>query len=58
MAEFCIGCLNKLSNQNYREKDYILAEGFCAGCGKTALVVVRERRQERIFNPIEYFRKK
>ncbi|HZK71769.1 MAG TPA: hypothetical protein VFD03_09705 [Clostridia bacterium] len=40
MAEFCLDCLNKLLNNDLKEKDVKLLPDLCEGCGKIKPTVV------------------
>jgi len=45
MAEFCLECYNELNGTHFTEKDVILEEDLCEGCGeyKPTIVVFRSR---------------
>ncbi len=42
MAEFCMECLNKISETNFKEKDFIISKDldFCEECCQLKHVVV------------------
>ncbi len=46
MAEFCLGCWNKLNEANDNEKRYIISEylDLCEGCGEYKPVIIMERK--------------
>lgn len=70
MAEFCLECVNKLfSDEVLTEKDVIMSEDFCEGCGewKPCVILIKEKKLfarikqylMRFTNPISiYFYKK
>lgn len=43
MAEFCLRCLNRMDGTRLTEKDVILLDDFCEGCGRVVPCVVRYR---------------
>ncbi len=46
MAEFCIDCLNKISNTHYKEKDFIMSENleFCDECCDFKHIVITRKK--------------
>lgn len=44
MAEFCLKCFNKMNATGYTEKDVILEDNLCEGCGeiKPCVIVIRK----------------
>ena len=51
LAEFCLKCLNKISDTDYTEKEYIISDypELCENCGKLKPVVIRKKWKIRIF---------
>ena len=45
MAEFCLECFNKMTNENLTSDDVLLDESLCEGCGKwkTCVVVIKKK---------------
>lgn len=46
MAEFCMECLNRISETNFKEEDFIMSEAleFCEECCKFKhIVIVRKK---------------
>ncbi|MBQ8002509.1 MAG: hypothetical protein IJ297_03610 [Clostridia bacterium] len=46
MAEFCMECLNKISETNFKEKDFIMSKNldFCEECCQFKHVVVVSKK--------------
>ena len=46
MAEFCLDCLNKISETNYPKSKFIISKDldFCEECGEWTHVVIVERK--------------
>ncbi len=46
MAEFCMECLNKISETNFKEKDFILSEEleFCEECYEFKHIVIVSKK--------------
>ncbi len=55
MAEYCLRCLNKMDGTHLSEKDVILLDDFCEGCGQVVPCVVRYRSPlEKIIWKLRY----
>ena len=46
MSEFCLDCLNKISETNYPKSKFIISKDldFCEECGEWTHVVIVERK--------------
>lgn len=54
MAEFCLGCFNRLNRSRLTEQDAVLSreEELCEGCGRICRVVEGRRRRYPFFSAL------
>lgn len=59
MAEFCMECLNKISETNFKEKDFILSENleFCEECCKFRHIVIVSKKARYSSYLFKFFKK-
>lgn len=50
MAEFCLECYNKVSDEHFKESDVILDMDFCEECCEMKPCIVIMRRKGFLYN--------
>ncbi len=54
MAEFCMECLNKISDTNFKEKDFVMSKGldYCEECCQLKHIVIKRKTSSDFFSRI------
>lgn len=56
MAEFCLECFNRLNDTKLTEKDVLLEDDLCEGCGIVKpCVIAIEKKPKTLFDWLSIF---